>query len=167
MLGLSGSHRTGKTTLAKALGMPVICTQTSAVFARHGLSARDNLSASQRDFIQWEILNDAIKLWESAPKGFVSDRTPLDMIVYANASPDSDYYRQCIGYTQQFFKTVIIIQPAIPIVDDPTKAITNCDEFNKKIIAVGAVVNAVVLPQNVLSVDKRTVWVLCHLTHFS
>lgn len=164
MYGLSGSHRSGKTTLARlisdALKLPFVGTRTSHVFTRHKLDPNGVPTPQEREFIQWEILADAVSLWQNADhKQFISDRTPLDMIVYANALPNSEYYQRCIEYTNQFFGTIMIVQPAIKIVAEPNKALSGCDEFNSKIIRVcdcGELTSdTIILPESITDINHR------------
>ena len=83
-IGLCGSHRTGKTTLAEAvalkMGIPFVKTQTSEVFKQHGLDPSAPMDFGTRIRIQEHIIRAAEEIWESEPNSFITDRTPIDMM---------------------------------------------------------------------------------------
>lgn len=138
-IGLCGSHRTGKTTLAIALaersGISVLKTQTSAVFAAHGLDPAQVMDFKTRLWIQGHILADAQRLWETQTQAFIADRTPLDMLAYTLAdiqgATEVDhvalqaYRARCFELTNQFFPHIVILPPAIPLVHEAGKAALN------------------------------------------
>lgn len=84
-IGISGAHRSGKTTLAKALaeklGCELILMDFSDIFQSRGIKTGDILSIPQQIVIQSEILGK-FGLLTRGKKAFVTDRTPLDMIAY-------------------------------------------------------------------------------------
>jgi hypothetical protein len=135
-IGLCGAHRVGKTTLAQAMSqatnIPFLQTHTSQVFANHGLDPGKPMPFTTRLSIQEEILSAAVALWTQTDSRFISDRTPLDMAAYTLAdiqgtttAPEDQltmYLDECIKNTNQFFSTLIIIPPGIPLVDEPGKA---------------------------------------------
>ena len=138
-IGLCGSHRTGKTTLAIALaarsGKSVLKTQTSAVFAANGLDPAQVMDFKTRLWIQGHILADAQNLWENQSQAFIADRTPLDMLAYTLADIQGTtevdhvalqaYSARCFALTNQFFPQLVILPPAIPLVYEAGKAALN------------------------------------------
>lgn len=138
-LGLCGAHRTGKTTLAKAitssLDIPFVQTTTSQVFADLGLDPAAPMDFATRLFVQNHVLDAAEKIWQNAASPFVSDRTPIDMIAYTlgdiqgktevNFEALHQYTNRCFAITNQYFQNLAIIQPGIPLVYEEGKAALN------------------------------------------
>lgn len=138
-LGLSGAHRTGKTTLAIALAdrlnIPFVRTTTSQVFAKLGLDPAEPMDFKTRLFVQHHVLESAEQVWQNSSSPFVSDRTPIDMIAYTlgdiqgKTEVDFDllnlYIDRCFASTNQFFQNLVIIQPGIPLVYEEGKAALN------------------------------------------
>ena len=116
-IGLCGSHRTGKTTLAREIaeqtGREFIQTTTSEVFAENGINPSDPMDFSTRIWIQDKVVDAAVVIWSRASGPFVTDRTPLDMIAYTMADiqgkteVDFDaferYLDHCFSVTDRFF----------------------------------------------------------------
>ncbi|MDA8091229.1 MAG: AAA family ATPase [Nitrospiraceae bacterium] len=138
-IGLCGSHRTGKTTLAEAVskktGIPFVRTSTSEVFRRAGLDPAASLDFNKRLWIQNETLEAAKGVWEAAGKSFITDRTPVDMMAYtlgdiqgstqADFNEVEDYLERCFTFTNRFFDALVIVQPGIPLVHEQGKAALN------------------------------------------
>ncbi|MBF0102160.1 MAG: AAA family ATPase [Desulfobacterales bacterium] len=138
-IGLCGSHRTGKTTLAvalsKSLGIDMIPIHTSAVFAEHKLDPAQPMDIATRMQIQHKILDRAIESWQPENRDMVSDRTPLDMLAYMFADiqgsikVDNDkmdaYIHRCFEVTNYCFTHLVVIQPGIPLVFEKGKAALN------------------------------------------
>jgi hypothetical protein len=138
-IGLCGSHRTGKTTLAKTLAnnlnLPFLATNTTQVFQQHGLNPADPLDFKTRLQIQHHILDKAYELWQTTNKAFITDRTPLDFMAYTLADIQGNtpidfaeletYLTRCFTTTNQIFNQLIVLQPAIPLVYEPGKAALN------------------------------------------
>ena len=139
MIGLAGAHRTGKTTLAKRYaeeqGIPVVITTTAGVFAKHGLSPKEDYDFETRLMLQWDIL-ESLKSAYSEIKGgvFITDRTPIDLMAYTladvqrqtlNPSQEKElqkYLNACIDVANRHFSMILVIQPGIELVEDATKA---------------------------------------------
>jgi SpoVK/Ycf46/Vps4 family AAA+-type ATPase len=138
-IGLCGSHRTGKTTLAEAIsqksGMPFVKTSTSEVFKEHGLDPSKSMDFQKRLWIQHKILDAAEKLWYAEKRQFITDRTPLDMAAYTLADIQGatevdffeleKYLERCFKTTNELFKILVLIQPGIPLMHEEGKAALN------------------------------------------
>jgi len=138
-IGLCGSHRTGKTTLAEAIsqksGMLFVKTSTSEVFKEHRLDPSKSMDFQKRLWIQHKILDAAEKLWYAEKMQFITDRTPLDMTAYTLAdiqgATDVDfcelekYLERCFKTTNELFKILVLIQPGIPLMHEEGKAALN------------------------------------------
>lgn len=139
-IGICGSHRTGKTTLAQAiatqLNIPFAVTSTSDVFFQHGLDPAQPLEFEQRLWIQQKVLLAGEQIWQQyVSTGFITDRTPIDMMAYTLADIQGDttvdfaalqiYLTDCFQITNQYFSQLFIIQPAIPLVHETGKAALN------------------------------------------
>jgi len=138
-IGLCGSHRTGKTTLAEAIskksGMPFVRTSTSEVFKEHGLDPSKSMDFQKRLWIQHKILDAAEKLWDAEKRQFITDRTPLDMAAYTLADIQGatevdffeleKYLERCFKTTNVLFKILVLIQPGIPLMHEEGKAALN------------------------------------------
>jgi hypothetical protein len=138
-LGLCGSHRAGKTTLARGIaartGVEFLQTATSEVFAHNGLDPSIHMDFSTRIWIQHKVIDAAEVVWGSAAGSFVSDRTPIDMMAYTLADVQGEtvvdftelekYLNHCFAVTNRFFSKLVIIQPAIPLIHEEGKAALN------------------------------------------
>lgn len=138
-IGLCGSHRTGKTTLAGRIsekaGMVFIRTTTSEVFAANGLNPASPMDFSTRIWIQHKVVDAAEAVWRRAEAPFISDRTPIDMMAYTLADIQGKtevdhqqleaYLDHCYAVTNSFFSRLVVVQPAIPLVHEEGKAALN------------------------------------------
>lgn len=137
-LGICGAHRTGKTTLAKALAkalnMPFVEIGTSAVFAANHLDPAKPMDFRTRLYIQQQILKHAVEVWFEMDEPFICDRTPIDMMAYILAEVQgdtldnklewelADYLDDCQKATEKYFGYLFLIPPAIPIQNAKGKA---------------------------------------------
>jgi cytidylate kinase len=85
--GLSGSHRSGKSTLAqataKALGIHYLDASTTAIMEGTGFNpVAPGATIGQRLRAQDYLLKEFTKMAMKAPYPFISDRTPLDHAAY-------------------------------------------------------------------------------------
>ena len=136
---LTGSHRSGKTTLARAFaqyeGIPFVQTTASAVFESLGLSPSETLTMSKRLLVQRKILEEFERLYRSAKsRVFITDRSPIDLIGYTmveigqkpiGAKNERELYKyidDCIDVLNRHFSTIVIVSPAIPLVAEEGKA---------------------------------------------
>jgi AAA domain len=138
-IGLCGSHRTGKTTLAEAISqktrMPFLRTVTSEVFQQCGLDPSSPMDFKKRLWIQHKILDAAEKIWQAEETQFITDRTPVDMMAYTladiqgttevNFDELEGYLARCIDVTNAFFALLVLVQPGIPLMHEEGKAALN------------------------------------------
>ncbi len=175
-IGLCGSHRSGKTTLAAKVaalvGIPLVKTATSEVFAANNLDPADKIDFATRLWIQRKIVAAALDVWHEDDRPFVTDRTPIDMMAYTLGDVRGDtevdfvelekYLDYCFSVTNEVFSRLVIVQPAIPLVAEEGKASLNrgyiehlnililglcCDERLRCPVRI--------IPRNVLDLGER------------
>jgi hypothetical protein len=130
-IGFCGSHRTGKTTLAKLLaaeiGATPVLSGTSAIVAKYGFDMGYNNRVCYGIGLpmQQEILDALIENAGNAGRHFVADRTPLDAAAYLLADATADrgdqatweeamrQIKQAIIATEGQYDAVIFVPPAI------------------------------------------------------
>ena len=138
LVALAGSHRSGKTTLARAvsekLGLKFVETSASAVFKDLGYKPSDMLPFSARLKVQMEILKRLREQYMANINEFaIFDRSPIDMMGYtlahANGATDPElegvldrYIEDCYKLTNDVFSALIVIQPGIPLKYEEGKA---------------------------------------------
>ena len=140
-LGLSGAHRTGKTTLAarlaKSNNCPFVQTSMSALANEMGIKIGLDMPFAQRRALQEAALVLFEKTYEEQGSGilFITDRTPIELAAYVITAwhpsvvgdPELDawaydYVKRCIEATNRWFLTLVIIQPSsIPFVEASQK----------------------------------------------
>lgn len=142
-IGLSGAHRTGKTTLAQAFAqrnnIPFVRTSASEVFQIIGKDPKLDYPIEERILIQEAILYAFERQYKYASEQssvWISDRTPIDLASYMLADVQREtlagqeemaqfvlnYVSRCIESANRWFQTMILIQPGIPLVNAPGKA---------------------------------------------
>lgn len=138
-IGLAGSHRTGKSTLARVVakrsGIPFIKTTTTEVFARLGLDPAAKMDFATRLNVQRHILRAYRETWQNSHQPFITDRTPVDLLAYTFADIQGDtkvnddelelYVADCFAVTNRFFKSLVLVQPGIPLIYATGKAALN------------------------------------------
>ncbi len=138
-IGLCGSHRTGKTTLAREVadqyGIDFVVTTTTEVFKANGLKPSSPMDFTTRLWIQDKIITAAEEIWAACDGSFVTDRTPLDMLAYTlgdiqgivtvEFAPLQNYIKRCIQSTNRFFGSLCVVQPGIKLIPAPGKAALN------------------------------------------
>ncbi len=180
-IGLCGSHRTGKTTLAEALsfkmGIPIVKTSTSAVFKQYGLHPALPLDFKTRIWIQHRAIEAAVEIWQTETGAFVTDRTPIDFMAYTLADIQGAtvvgfaeleaYLAQCFDVTNQFFTQLVVLQPAIPLVYEEGKAALNPAYMEHLNILIEGLCSderlkcpCCVIKRNITSIDGRVQTVL-------
>ena len=136
-IGITGAHRTGKTTLAKALaqelGKPFLETNARTAFKKLGFDPAKNYDFDTRLHIQGEIMNDIANLYQSST-GFVTDRTPVDLLAYTYVQIGQnqltegqttwlkEYTRVCISLTCRHLDYLVYVPIAIEPVQEENKA---------------------------------------------
>lgn len=174
-IGICGGHRTGKTTLAKALAeklaIDFAITSTSEVFKRHGLNPAQSFDFKTRLWIQQQIVHASKQVWQQS-SNFVTDRTPIDMIAYALADIQGNtqvdfvalqaYIDDCFRVANKYFTHFIVLQPAIPLVYEEGKAALNqayIEHLNSLIIGLchdeRCKIISLIVDRNITRLDKR------------
>lgn len=155
MLGLSGPHRSGKSTLAEAVSretdIPLVLTSSSAVFRKYGVDPSKPMDFRTRLKIQNEILDNAISVWSVENGVFITDRTPVCMLAYTlmDIKMDTDvdieelnkYATRCYDAVNMYFCGIFIVQPGIAIVYEEGKGSLNLaylEALNTMILGVAA-----------------------------
>lgn len=170
--GLIGAHRTGKTTSAKKFAIPphvqYLEIATSPMLVEMGYNARDQYDIGTRLLIQEQLLDRVEPLYANAPCS-ITDRTPLDFLIYMQADIVRDfpqeleerfekYYLRCVQMYFDYFLCGCVIQPGIPIVDDlksapPSKAYIY--HLNTLAVGIAEKLNICVMPDTILGLGER------------
>ena len=141
-IGFAGSHRTGKSTLARAFveknkDFKLVETGISGVYSRLGLDPKAMYPFKKRLEIQRHILDELVKQYRESGLLFVADRTPIDFIAYTLAdivrdnydgSDDAElsaYIKDCYDATNIYFSVVLVVQPGIKVTEGVLKAPAN------------------------------------------
>jgi len=142
VIALSGSHRCGKTTLARAYaqkhGLTFVETSGSAVFRELGLDPAKTYDFSTRLTVQERILDVFDEAYSKhVADDSITDRCPIDMLAYTLAeaigesvgSSDQErlqrYIWNCFAVMNKRFSTIIVVQPGINLVVEEGKAALN------------------------------------------
>lgn len=179
MLGIVGSHRTGKTTLAEAYA-----EKSGATLVKMGVSELQreigyDSSVQSYDFetrmeIQEYLLRRFSDIYQSIQGlNAVCDRTPLDLIGYAMLSLPSTlsddegerlakYVRDCINLTNECCSTLILLQPDVPLTACATSA-RPCVAIMEKLnlIYIGLanddriIIPSFCIPRGMTKIEKR------------
>lgn len=138
IVGFSGSHRVGKSTLQRELcsllGAHSVQMPTYKVVKD---KVKTDVSLEERISIQYEVLSAYEETLAEAAAGghklVITDRTPIDIIAYLiadvtrTAGYQNDevllqYIRRSTALTLRYFNAAIIVPPGIPLVEDSTSA---------------------------------------------
>lgn len=128
--GLAGAHRSGKTTLAKAIsetmGIPYVSSSLTAEFKDLGIDPVAPMSLRKRLEVQKMYLGlYASKVLGPGLRPFVTDRTPLDIAAYMLAEtsmfadpsvdPDeiADFVSICLQMAVSQFASILVVPPLI------------------------------------------------------
>lgn len=129
MFAFSGAHRTGKTTLAKAvaerMGLPFVDTNVTAELKAAGFDQVADLDLATRLACQQKRLELHMQKVAAAPRPSIWDRSPLDIAAYtiaefamhsdpALATEAKNLVDACLDYTARHYDTVIVVPP-LPI----------------------------------------------------
>lgn len=176
-IGLSGASGTGKTTLAKAFaeisGFEFLHVQTRESFAKLGLDPKKDYDFATRIRAQWQILRDAEKVYAGCKGKFITDRTPLDMIAYMMADVRREnvsaeladllarYIGDCYQVLNRHFPNVLVVQPGIPMKDEPGRPSGVSYQEHIHMLVMGSVVDErfkgqhYFVPRDYLDLDRR------------
>jgi hypothetical protein len=126
---LMGSHRTGKTTLAKDYadnhGLEFIPMSVSPAYQVCGISM-GHVDFTDRMLIQDTALDMYVAKLEANDKPFITDRCFLDLLAYTiidypqnPSEPEAawflSYSYKCTALTAMYFDRVILMRPGIPL----------------------------------------------------
>lgn len=137
MIGFSGAHRSGKTTLARAVaeqsGIHFHETNTSAMLKARGIDPVGVHDLGARIELQWIILHNHLEEIAKLPRPCIVDRTPADMYAYmageitmhnstVTFGAGLEHYRvQCLRAMAMHYDTVMVVKPLASYEVDPTK----------------------------------------------
>lgn len=137
MYGLAGASRSGKTTLAKRLSqdlsIPFLDSSTTVLARKAGFNMVANMSVEERIIAQEKLLDSYMELVDEAPKVFVTDRTPFDMLAYTLAEVGmhttsaelgeriDKYAEACISAGESTFAMVMHVDPLLFYEESPDK----------------------------------------------
>lgn len=136
MIGLAGTHRTGKTTLAKLWAeqndIEYITPDVSGVIKTFGMECGDIKTIDDRLKIQRRLVEACDKTFLRKTGVFITDRTPLDVAAYtmadavqhmskSQAEELNDIVEDCISITNATMGSIIFLQPGIPFVEERGK----------------------------------------------
>ena len=191
MIGFAGAHRTGKTTLAKEFADRYDCeylqTDVSGVFEEMSLDPAVTYDFATRLNVQRAILKHLDRVYGQAEDDVntVTDRTPLDLLLYTYADVQNDnltdedaaalaqYAEDCIECLNRRFTMVMIVQPGIPVVPAPGKASLNTAYIEHlNLLALGLMsderieTKVAYIPRAMTDLDERTDATFDTLTRF-
>jgi nicotinamide riboside kinase len=136
MFGLSGAHRAGKSTLARAvaerIGIHNHDGSATMMLRERGIDMVAITDPFERLQAQNTLLDLYLEKLKTAPRPAITDRTPLDMATYmlAEMGMHSDpelgnkvweYVGRCVEETEKHFDTVFIVSPLPFYVVEPNK----------------------------------------------
>jgi len=130
LFGLTGAHRSGKTTLARAvaddLGIEFYETSTSQIAKELGYNAVGDLPLEDRLYLQTKLLENHIDQISKLPRPLITDRTPLDFMGYlaceftmsngSGVSPEvlqraAQFIDTCLNATRHYYDTLYYLAP--------------------------------------------------------
>lgn len=135
-VALTGSHRSGKSTLAKdfakAIGGVYLPSRAGQMFSDMGLVVGQELTFTECMNVQEAILEAHLADVRGADGIFVCDRSTIDMAVYTmiewgqHANPQQSerllaYVDRCLTQASWLYSCIMLIQPGIPFVIEPGK----------------------------------------------
>lgn len=180
MIGIAGAHRTGKSTLAQEFADRYDCdfleTSVSSVFEEMGLDPAVTYDFATRLKVQRAILKHLDRVYGQAEDDLntVTDRTPLDLLLYTYADVQNDnltdedaaaleqYTIDCIEVLNRRFNMVMIVQPGIKLVPAPGKASLNTAYIEHlNLLALGLMsderikIRVAYIPREMTDLDER------------
>jgi nicotinamide riboside kinase len=183
-IGFCGAHRTGKSTLSKAVAerLDLDLTPNPNTAKARGFDMKNN----HRFTPEGQALQNAIldsMLERLVGDRFVADRTPIDAAAYLLADATADrggesdweasliYMDNAIKQTFRRFDLVVLVPPALPVEPDPDKPPVN-SAYQQHIHLLCRsmllereewLMPAVELPVETLSLKTRVQFVLDHI----
>ncbi|WP_062120269.1 AAA family ATPase [Aureimonas sp. AU40] len=147
LIGLSGAHRSGKTTVMESLrsmtGMPTLKTSTAKLVERLGIDLAKPMTLVSRIEFQTAVFENYVEEIGKARSGGASlivDRTPVDMAAYLLAEVGMSshkalgdrgiqavnaYAELCRDYLRENFAFVFVLRP-LPVYEvEPNKPAPN------------------------------------------
>ena len=140
-LGIAGTHRTGKTTLAKelsaSLGLPFLETSVKAIAEEYGFNVDSHSNFDERLDWQEYLLGKLGEKFAAQTGPFIADRTPLCMLAYTLAdapngpiTPEQDarlnkYIQDCLALCNDHFLLTVVVPTGIPY-----EAVAGAPAFN-------------------------------------
>lgn len=181
-LGIAGPHRVGKTTLAKALSkelnIPYLEISTSKVFKELGFDVKAQYDIKTRIHIQNAIVDNLYNTIKGSEGRCITDRTPLDCLVYMQADIVRDfpknlekeweqYYHKCLNLQEILFAQTYLVQPGIPIIDDeksapPSPAYIN--HLNTLFLGMTKSARTTLIPKAYLNLNSRITFCTTHIS---
>jgi hypothetical protein len=179
MLGLLGSHRVGKSTLAKAFAMKTgalnIEMNISKIQKEIGYdSSNQSYDFDTRMIIQEHVLKRLEEIYaEYQGEDAVCDRTPLDLVGYTMLAVSDSlseaqgerllrYIEDCITLTNKVFTAIVLVQPGIPLSEAVTSAKSNLGLMEKlNLIYLGLITDErttvphFYIPKDMTNLDHR------------
>lgn len=139
IIGLTGAHRSGKTTLGNEFAkrnknFTFAATSVSAIMAHHGFDPQLSYHFPDRLGIQNIILDELDAFYGRFADNTVFDRTPLDAAAYLFADIQREgltkdeheaslrYLERAFDITNRRFTMLLFVPNVLPLVEDPTKA---------------------------------------------
>lgn len=139
MIGLTGAHRVGKSTLAEAFAKKFNWkferTSVTQYIRELGHEPSDKFDFKTRISLQEQVLVKINRFYKGIQGNIViTDRTPIDLLAYTMAEavgvevhPEDEkrfenYIRDCFECTNRWFTGILIVQPGIPLVHEDGKA---------------------------------------------
>lgn len=152
-IGITGAHKSGKTTLAKAVakkwGIPFVETSLSDVLRAYGVTPNEELPFARRLEVQQGMIGHLINVLTDAGDDFISDRTFMDIAAmtlsfmpHGVSSLESETVRmivdQCYRAQESFFDKTIIVTNSFepPVTEDEAEKGAYCWAWNFQISAI-------------------------------
>lgn len=128
-IGLCGSHRSGKSTLARLYSevneVPMIASSVSAIALRYEFDM-DHHRRDEPSFREMQdVILDTLEKSFRGQSSFIADRTPIDAAAYLvadmQASTGSPHFQEgvlqyvdrAVKLTNELFDVIILVPPAI------------------------------------------------------
>lgn len=140
IVGITGAHRGGKSTLARAYAekhkLEYLASPVSSIFRELGYDPSITYDFTTRLDIQEEILKRLDKQYAEVRgiRMVVTDRTPIDMLAYtlgdvngqtlraADEPRLKQYIKNCFEVMNKRFSVLLVVQPGIPVLWEEGKA---------------------------------------------